>query len=123
MPHKPTSQHVQSERTRSGQRDETNLPNAGRSSAKTRNSGLASNARSPVLTPTTPTAARKNRSRKAPVVDHQLRLVNIADAVIASLKGAAEAVAAHDVAAWERDRAMPQHQAQQRGSLLKAAHR
>ena len=54
---------------------------------------------SPVLTPTMPTAARKNRSRKAPVVDHQLRLVNIADAVIASLKGAAEAVAAHDVAA------------------------
>ena len=85
-----------SKRTRSGQRDETNLPNAGRSSAKTR---LASNARSPVLTPTMPTAARKNRSRKAPVVDHQLRLVNIADAVIASLKGAAEAVAAHDVAA------------------------
>ena len=112
-----------SKRTRSGQRDETNLPNVGRSSAKTRNSGLASNARSPVLTPTTPTAARKNRSRKAPVVDHQLRLVNIADAVIASLKGAAEAVAAHDVAAWVRDRAMPQHQAQQRGSLLKAAHR
>ena len=88
-----------SKRTRSGQRDETNLPNAGRSSAKTRNSGLASNARSPVLTPTMPAAARKNRSRKAPVVDHQLRLVNIADAVIASLKGAAEAVAAHDVAA------------------------
>jgi hypothetical protein len=100
-----------SKRTRSGQRDETNLPNAGRSSAKTRSHGLASNARSPVPTPTTPAAAPRNGSRKAPVVDDQMRLVNTADAAIASLKGVAEAVAAHDVAAEERDRAMPQCQA------------
>ena len=56
-------------------------------------------------------AAKPGKSRKAPVVDQQMRLVNAADAVIASLKGAAEAVVAHDAEAEERDSAMPQCQA------------